>query len=58
MAIELKAIIDRVTRDKWGAWKLVLEVPQTDATKVAALATQLETVFSVIFDPQESETIG
>ena len=58
MKIETQGIIDGVRRDKFGAWKIILEIPQTEATKAAALGTMVETVFNISFEPQESEVQG
>lgn len=53
MAIKLKAIVYSARSDKDGEWKLTLSIPQSDAIKAAGLATQVETVFDVTFEPEE-----
>lgn len=55
MKVEMTGIIDGVRRDRFGAWKIILEVPMGEATKAAALGTMVETVFKLTFEPQDNE---
>ena len=50
--MEVRGIIVRSVSDRDGAWKLTLEIPDSDALKAAALATQKETVFKIRFVPE------
>lgn len=55
MIIQLKATIYSTRSDKDGEFKITLCIPQSDAVKAAALATQVETLFNVEFTPEEGE---
>lgn len=53
LASELIASIYAARVDREGAWKLTLDIPASEGPKVAALALHVETVFRVMFYPEQ-----
>lgn len=49
--ITVSAVVHSHRSDRDGCWKITLEVPTSDGPKIAAIALQNETVFSVAFTP-------